>query len=204
MLLSSHCQEIVPRRECFLVKILYLTAIAIHKLAATASVHMTLGQGHVCLFPVLHFLQNKSRGTYLLLDVPCNLRCMFLQYLSHSPTMFLPVSTFTTWAYSESDDRSNLTLIDVAQQTGLQPVYHLLLISLSYLKINSSNSATACKFSEFDVVWAKLDGYPWWPSLVCKHPTAQIFYKGVKRPEVHVQFFDETSSRAWLSARYSN
>ncbi|ESO97193.1 hypothetical protein LOTGIDRAFT_143393, partial [Lottia gigantea] len=52
-----------------------------------------------------------------------------------------------------------------------------------------------------DVVWAKLEGYPWWPSLICNHPTLEKFFKGGKTPEVHVQFFDNPTSRAWVKVR---
>ncbi|XP_012941985.1 DNA mismatch repair protein Msh6 [Aplysia californica] len=52
-----------------------------------------------------------------------------------------------------------------------------------------------------DVVWAKLEGFPWWPSLVCDHPTTGKHVKGGKVPEVHVQFFDEPPCRAWIKAR---
>ncbi|XP_033727077.1 LOW QUALITY PROTEIN: DNA mismatch repair protein Msh6-like [Pecten maximus] len=53
-----------------------------------------------------------------------------------------------------------------------------------------------------DLVWAKLEGYPWWPSLVCTHPTDNIHYKKGKNPQVHVQFFDDPVSRAWIKAKY--
>lgn len=56
-------------------------------------------------------------------------------------------------------------------------------------------------FRSGDVVWAKLAGYPWWPSLVCSHPTAKTHIKGGKKPEVHVQFFDTPPTRAWVKAR---
>ncbi|XP_059154951.1 DNA mismatch repair protein Msh6-like [Physella acuta] len=52
-----------------------------------------------------------------------------------------------------------------------------------------------------DIVWAKLEGFPWWPSLVCNHPTQKTHSKGGKVPMVHVQFFDDPPSRAWIKAR---
>ncbi|XP_071959516.1 DNA mismatch repair protein Msh6-like [Antedon mediterranea] len=62
-----------------------------------------------------------------------------------------------------------------------------------------ASSPGVCKFSEGDVVWAKLEGFPWWPSLVCKHPTEATFFRAKK---IHVQFFDETKSRAWINSKF--
>ena len=47
-------------------------------------------------------------------------------------------------------------------------------------------------YKETDLVWAKLDGYPWWPSLVCQHPVKKKIQFGSK---VHVQFFDDPPTR---------
>lgn len=46
------------------------------------------------------------------------------------------------------------------------------------------------------LVWSKLQGYPWWPSLVCNHPVDNISYR---KGEIHVQFFDDPITRAWVS-----
>lgn len=57
-------------------------------------------------------------------------------------------------------------------------------------------------FPEFgvnDVVWSKLDGYPWWPSLVCNHPRLKNHVKG---NDIHVQFFDDPPTRAWIHKKY--
>ncbi|KAL8582855.1 hypothetical protein ACOMHN_042688 [Nucella lapillus] len=64
----------------------------------------------------------------------------------------------------------------------------------------STDNQNICEFANGDVVWAKLEGYPWWPSLVCNHPTANTHRKGGKKPEVHVQFFDTPPTRAWVRA----
>ena len=45
------------------------------------------------------------------------------------------------------------------------------------------------------LVWAKLDGYPWWPSIVCLHPVKQVACHSGK---VHVQFFDNPPTRSWI------
>ena len=49
------------------------------------------------------------------------------------------------------------------------------------------------------IVWAKLDGYPWWPGIVCKHPAMQTHFKTTKgRDFVHVQYFESPPSRSWV------
>lgn len=50
-----------------------------------------------------------------------------------------------------------------------------------------------------DLVWAKLEGYPWWPSLICQDPKSK---KHVKGTDVHVQFFDNPPTRAWISKKF--
>ncbi|KAK3087478.1 hypothetical protein FSP39_006465 [Pinctada imbricata] len=67
------------------------------------------------------------------------------------------------------------------------------------LTLGDSKPPLSCKPG--DVVWAKLEGYPWWPSLVCNHPTAHTHHKAGKNPQIHVQFFDEPPSRAWIKAK---
>ncbi|XP_033640935.1 DNA mismatch repair protein Msh6-like [Asterias rubens] len=64
------------------------------------------------------------------------------------------------------------------------------------------NGADDCAFKVGDVVWAKLEGYPWWPSLVCNHPTLNTHIKQGKKRQVHVQFFDESHSRSWIFEKY--
>ncbi|KAL3892164.1 hypothetical protein ACJMK2_004398 [Sinanodonta woodiana] len=71
-------------------------------------------------------------------------------------------------------------------------------------KSPSSKNTPSKEETEFqlnDLVWAKLEGYPWWPSLVCNHPTENTHYKGGKTPQIHVQFFDQPPSRAWIKTR---
>jgi len=59
----------------------------------------------------------------------------------------------------------------------------------------NEKSFVALKFTPGSLVFAKLAGYPWWPSLVCNHPTEG---KHHRKNEIHVQFFDETVTRAWI------
>ncbi|XP_046358330.1 DNA mismatch repair protein Msh6-like [Haliotis rufescens] len=67
---------------------------------------------------------------------------------------------------------------------------------------NRNVTDTDPEFELGAVVWAKLEGYPWWPSLVCNHPTQKKHVKGGKQVQLHVQFFDDPPSRAWIRAKY--
>ncbi|XP_013373023.1 PREDICTED: DNA mismatch repair protein Msh6 [Chinchilla lanigera] len=62
--------------------------------------------------------------------------------------------------------------------------------------------ASSCDFSPGDLVWAKMEGYPWWPCLVYNHPFdgTCVREKG-KSVRVHVQFFDDSPTRGWVSKR---
>ncbi|XP_048590320.1 DNA mismatch repair protein Msh6-like [Nematostella vectensis] len=46
-----------------------------------------------------------------------------------------------------------------------------------------------------DVVWAKMEGHPIWPAIVCNHPKLNIH---ARSNEYHVQFFGEPPSRGWV------
>uniref|UniRef100_A0A1I8IXR1 PWWP domain-containing protein n=1 Tax=Macrostomum lignano TaxID=282301 RepID=A0A1I8IXR1_9PLAT len=58
--------------------------------------------------------------------------------------------------------------------------------------------------AEGDLVWARLDPYPWWPALVCRHPTRRRTFEANRRPDrpgrVHVQFLDSPPNRSWVPA----
>ncbi|XP_029829430.3 DNA mismatch repair protein Msh6 [Ixodes scapularis] len=58
-----------------------------------------------------------------------------------------------------------------------------------------------CAFKLHDLVWAKLEGYPFWPALVCNPPNESSFLDRAKAPSVHVQFFDTPPSRGWVKLR---
>ncbi|KAL9963214.1 hypothetical protein ACROYT_G032392 [Oculina patagonica] len=61
-----------------------------------------------------------------------------------------------------------------------------------------SRDSTAAKIELYGILWAKLEGHPWWPSLICNHPTKGVYEQGDK---CHVQFFGEPPSRAWVKRR---
>nr|XP_006824465.1 PREDICTED: enolase-phosphatase E1-like [Saccoglossus kowalevskii] len=52
------------------------------------------------------------------------------------------------------------------------------------------------------LVWAKMQGYPWWPGLLEEDPDTRSFYEtdGVSRypAKYHVVFFGDNVSRAWV------
>jgi DNA mismatch repair protein MSH6 len=54
-----------------------------------------------------------------------------------------------------------------------------------------------------DLVWAKLEGYPYWPGMVCVDKKSKTHYKAEKgkKPQVHVHFFDSPPSWAWIRGR---
>ena len=65
-------------------------------------------------------------------------------------------------------------------------------------KISNSGAGRTEGHSGFpagSLVWSKLPGYPWWPSMVCNHPTAGKTYR---KGEIHVQFLDTPVTRSWV------
>ncbi|XP_058658782.1 DNA mismatch repair protein Msh6 [Ammospiza caudacuta] len=69
-------------------------------------------------------------------------------------------------------------------------------------KANKAPSVS-CEYSPGDMVWAKMEGYPWWPCLIYNHPTERTIVRGKgKSTRVHVQFFDDSPTRGWISVKY--
>ncbi|KAL0983852.1 hypothetical protein UPYG_G00133740 [Umbra pygmaea] len=65
-------------------------------------------------------------------------------------------------------------------------------------------SPASCPFSAGALVWAKLEGHPWWPCMVVPQPLSgqQMRGKG-KNQRLHVHFFDEPPTRGWVSTKYT-
>ena len=59
----------------------------------------------------------------------------------------------------------------------------------------TSSSGINSKYPPGSLVWSKLPGYPWWPSMVCNHPTDG---KCLRKGEIHVQFLDTPVTRSWV------
>ncbi|NXM56475.1 MSH6 protein, partial [Illadopsis cleaveri] len=63
--------------------------------------------------------------------------------------------------------------------------------------------SVSCEHSPGDLVWAKMEGYPWWPCLIYNHPTERTIVRGKgKSTRIHVQFFDDSPTRGWVSVKY--
>ncbi|XP_064174156.1 DNA mismatch repair protein Msh6 [Anguilla rostrata] len=64
-------------------------------------------------------------------------------------------------------------------------------------------SPQPCPFSAGALVWAKLEGHPWWPCMVVPQPLSGQQMRGRGREQrLHVHFFDEPPTRGWVSVKY--
>ncbi|KAL0178630.1 hypothetical protein M9458_027524, partial [Cirrhinus mrigala] len=53
------------------------------------------------------------------------------------------------------------------------------------------------------LVWAKMEGYPWWPCMVVPQPLTGQQMRGRGRDQrLHVHFFDEPPTRGWVNTKY--
>ena len=43
-----------------------------------------------------------------------------------------------------------------------------------------SGESGLVKIERWGLVWAKLEGHPWWPSLICDHPTQRVYERCTK------------------------
>ncbi|MBN3270812.1 MSH6 protein, partial [Polyodon spathula] len=67
----------------------------------------------------------------------------------------------------------------------------------------TTDSKSTCQFKPGDLVWAKLEGHPWWPCLVYNHPeTAELLRGKGKAQRIHVQYFDVPPMRGWVNVKY--
>jgi hypothetical protein len=59
----------------------------------------------------------------------------------------------------------------------------------SWDKENEDNFVYA-EFTEGSIVWAKMDGYPWWPAMVQNDPDLRTFYEADDmNPMIPVRLF---------------
>ncbi|XP_028280111.1 DNA mismatch repair protein Msh6 isoform X2 [Parambassis ranga] len=70
-------------------------------------------------------------------------------------------------------------------------------------KAAPSKESASCTFSAGALVWAKLEGHPWWPCMVVPQPLTGQQMRGRGRDQrIHVHFFDEPPTRGWVSTKY--
>ncbi|KAM4599223.1 DNA mismatch repair protein Msh6 isoform 2-T2 [Fundulus diaphanus] len=63
--------------------------------------------------------------------------------------------------------------------------------------------SSTCPFAAGALVWAKLEGHPWWPCMVVPQPLTGQQMRGRGRDQrIHVHFFDEPPTRGWVSTKY--
>ncbi|KAI5108601.1 DNA mismatch repair protein Msh6 [Silurus meridionalis] len=71
-------------------------------------------------------------------------------------------------------------------------------------QINSdTNRSSSFSFHAGDLVWARLEGHPWWPCMVVPQPLSGQQMRGRGQDQrVHVHFFDEPATRGWVRKQY--
>lgn len=68
-------------------------------------------------------------------------------------------------------------------------------------KVSSSPTQSA-SWLVGDIVWSKIPGHPWWPSMVSYDPNTAVSFKYKGRARYyHVQFFGQDPVRGWVSER---
>ncbi|KAM9804068.1 DNA mismatch repair protein Msh6 [Neosynchiropus ocellatus] len=68
---------------------------------------------------------------------------------------------------------------------------------------DKNDSSKSCSFSAGALVWAKLEGHPWWPCMVVPQPlTGQQMRGRGSFQRIHVHFFDEPPTRGWVSSKF--
>ena len=105
---------------------------------------------------------------------------------------YAPVCENITEGKKNNSPQENAQLFNPIKD-GKQPLRTLQLGAASPLC-----SQQSMKLECLAIVLAKLDGHPWWPSIICKHPTQSVHLRAKK---CHVQFFGDPPSRAWVSVR---
>lgn len=56
-----------------------------------------------------------------------------------------------------------------------------------------------------DIVWAKLDNFPWWPGMICDDPkikSLEMIDSGKRN--LHVLFFGKPPTHDWVNERFVN
>lgn len=53
-----------------------------------------------------------------------------------------------------------------------------------------------------ELVWAKMEGYPYWPGMITNHVHHKMLRGSKSDRECHVQFFGEPQTRGWVPVKY--
>ncbi|XP_062851903.1 DNA mismatch repair protein Msh6 [Trichomycterus rosablanca] len=70
-------------------------------------------------------------------------------------------------------------------------------------KTVSTKHSSSFPFHAGDLVWAKLEGHPWWPCMIVPQPLSGQQMRGRGQDHrVHVHFFDEPPTRGWVRIKY--
>ncbi|XP_038592702.1 DNA mismatch repair protein Msh6 [Micropterus salmoides] len=70
-------------------------------------------------------------------------------------------------------------------------------------KASTTKERSTCTLNAGALVWAKLEGHPWWPCMVVPQPLTGQQMRGRGRDQrIHVHFFDEPPTRGWVSTKY--
>lgn len=74
------------------------------------------------------------------------------------------------------------------------------------VKDNKSNSSSPSQpngsWLVGDIVWSKIPGHPWWPSMVSYEPINAVYFKIQGRAKYyHVQFFGQDPVRGWVAEK---
>ncbi|KAM3595422.1 uncharacterized protein V6R79_023281 [Siganus canaliculatus] len=69
-------------------------------------------------------------------------------------------------------------------------------------KESPAESSLLIRFSEGDLVWTKVSGYPWWPCMVTTDPECNVHFKQKQKAKsgllYHVQYFGDAPERGYI------
>lgn len=103
--------------------------------------------------------------------------------------------------FSPSSNTATQRRPDEAVDSSSSPRQEALRVSKVYTGTSTSKTATGVSMNEFDVVWAQIEGHPWWPGIVTKHPGTSLLSKGMTTRLWHVQFFGDPPTRGWVQEK---